>query len=254
MNQCVFCNTSDNLNTQFTITLDDSQKVVVFICDVHAEDATVKTAKAAYMDMQAKIDAVMAQAKALGLTLAPPTKSGLVVASAPPTLVAPASPAQPTPVLSESMNVDDPNVISTERLDRRSGGASVGGNADGFRVDSFQSYSTDGLQDKLPESARKGYARMDTVVGRDGQPIAIPVERVDGTGSTKIRVRQAVNDASMQRMFKNMATNSLQDNAPDFAKAGYRDTIRQCPICHGSGVAANKPCPKCNGSGEIVIM
>ena len=65
---CVYCGGSDNLNTTFTITIDE-EKIKVFICDEHAEDASVKTAKEAYLKKQKDIDSFLAQAKALGLNV-----------------------------------------------------------------------------------------------------------------------------------------------------------------------------------------
>lgn len=250
MTQCVFCNTTDNLNTQFTITVNDA-KVVVQICDAHAEEATVKSAKEAYLRKDEQIKALLEQAKALGLDIAP-TKSGLLIASSPDRTPTPADVQRSTIATpSFTMDVNDPNVVPTDRVDRRSdqSSASIGGSQNGISVESNTSYNLGNL---LPEEVRKGYAKMGTVEGRNGQQLAIPVERVDGTGSTRIRVRKS-DDTALQKRFKQMAANSMNDNVPDFARSGYQNTMRTCPLCTGKMVINGKDCPKCGGTGEIVL-
>lgn len=245
MSNCIFCNTSDNLNTQFTITVDDGKKVVVHICDEHAETATVKTAKDAYVDKDRKIQELLAQAKALGLDLTQ-NPSGLVIAQKPQQPVKAAPQQQATEV------VDTQGMIDTSIVDRKNNRPmrSVGGS----QAESHLSYNTAHLigEDKLPEEALKGVARVENVVGRDGQIIAIPTERHDGLGSTHIRIRQGETDATLQRRFKNMADRSRNDMAPDFSN-GYADSLRPCPMCRGAMKINGKICQKCNGVGEISL-
>ena len=64
-------------------------------------------------------------------------------------------------------------------------------------------------------------------------------------------------DGGLQDRFKKMANSTPSDSGPDFAKSGYNNTQRQCPICHGSGfIKQNKnstQCPKCKGAGLISV-
>lgn len=260
MPQCVFCDATDNLNTQMNVTIDDGTKVTVFICDTHAEDATVKTAKNAYTIKQDKIKVLIEQAKALGFNLTGMEQQGGVLV---PTLAKPPRPAAPaaeaSPAQPEALEGDQ--VISTEILDSRRGMQSVGGQLDGVgHVTSHSSHDLSGLQSKLPEDARKGKAKMAIVEARVGMPIAIPETRIDGLGTTRIRVTKKENDGTLQSRFKKMAKDSIElDRTPDFARSGYQNTQAECPICRGTcvikqnvgGVVKEVSCPKCGGLGSI---
>lgn len=253
MNQCIYCETSNDLNTQFSITVEDGKKIQVKICDKHSEEATVKTAKEAYLTKIKRIEEVMAQAKLLGLHLSENANGFVHVApSTKPIKQAPQ--IQDSTVLEDLRN--DPNAISTSKLDGR-GFQSVGGDAGGYSVSSHSSHDFNSLSDKLPEGLRVGLAQMSVVEGRGGQPLVIPQKRVDGTGTTTIIVKKSENDDRLQSRFKKMAQDSIGDKTPDFARAGYQNTTRSCPICRGSGVIiqarSQTSCPKCSGSGMISV-
>ena len=61
--QCVYCESSENLNTSLQVKLEDGSRVSVDICDEHAEEATIKSAREAYLAKQDKIKEVLEQAK-----------------------------------------------------------------------------------------------------------------------------------------------------------------------------------------------
>lgn len=261
MAQCVFCSKPDNLNTSMTITLEDGQKVSVDICDEHAEEATIKSARAAYQGKQAQIEEVLAQAKALGLNIGQTTGGLTVVESATPDPVPDsmtvqaiekpaAAPAAPL------LEQDDPDVVPTSKIDGRAGMQSVGGNVSGTAVPSHNSHSMNDLGDKLPAGTTEGHAKMVMAEGRGGQPIMIPKKRVDGTGTTRINISQNETDAQLQERFKRMGqtSQSSHDNqaGPDF-RAGYQDTTRDCPFCRGEMEVNGKECPKCKGTGIISV-
>lgn len=236
-----------------TITLDDGSKVKVHLCDEHAEDATVKTARIAYMKKQDAINAVLEQARALGLNIS--ESNGLVIAQeapkpAPQQTQVTNQPTKKSPVKNDLEN--DPDVISTERLDSHPGMLSVGGSAGNTSVESFSSHRIDGLKEKLEPSLRKGVAKMGVAEGRDGQPIMIPKVRRDGTGTTRLNIVKT-SDNILQESFKRMAKDSIQDRVPDFARSGYSNTTRTCPICRGEGEVNGQQCPKCGGVGIINV-
>lgn len=259
---CVFCNSPNDLNTQITVTLDDGSKVKVDICDEHAEDATVKTARAAYMRRQDAINAVLEQARALGLNVSEPTgPSGLVIAQEIPkpvsalTKQAPQVPNVQSPQRAPTKNDDlenDPDVVSTDRLDSHRGMRSVGGSAGNTSVESLPSHDIDNLKEKLNPDARKGVAKMGIAEGRAGQPIIIPKVRKDGTGTTRVNIVKT-SDNMLQESFKKMAQDSIQDRVPDFARSGYSNTTRTCPICKGNCEVNGQICPKCDGNGIINV-
>jgi hypothetical protein len=258
MAQCVYCDKTDTLNTQLTVTLEDGNRVTVEICDEHAEDATVKTARSAYLDKQDKIAQILAQAEALGLKLGPTTESGIATLEK----QAPAKVPAPTPTQQESQLIeelgDEEDVVPTSRIDSKPGMVSIGGQTELGAVASHGSHEVSGKRDVLPQEVREGKAKMALVEGRGGQPIAIAEKRVDGTGTTRVKVLNKENDQKLQSRFKRMAADTMDERnpqVPDFARSGYKNTTISCPLCRGQG-SVNQgtkviECPKCDGAGFI---
>ena len=276
MARCVYCETSENLNTQLTVTLEDGTKAAVDICDEHAEEATIKSARAAYQANQDKIAAFLIQAKELGLEVQEGA-SGLVIVRPEPVpvepVVEPVPVAQPVeqqmiqtqPAMVEqptnpkaglTKNERDEGWVDTGAVDGQKGMQSVGGSTNMGAVSTHASHVVGGQKDVLPSNARRGKVKMQLAEGRGGQPIAIPEKRIDGTGTTRIKIQQKVNDDVLQRRFKDMATESRSsdDNQAgvDFRNS-YQDTTRRCPICRGECVINGADCPKCDGMGTITI-
>jgi hypothetical protein len=250
MTQCIFCESDKELNTEFTITLDDGNKVKVKICDKHADEATVKSAKEAFMKKKNMLDELISKAKALGYDLN--VSAGGITTVTPPKQAPIVKTAMPS-----DLDINDTSVVKTSIIDKSRGFQSVGGEANGTMVSSHASHDVSSLSDKLPDSMREGFAQLAVMEGRAGQPITVPHKRVDGTGTTRIIIKKSENDDKLQSRFKKMAQDSMTDNTPDFARAGYQNTTRSCPICKGSGIVIQQktqnPCPKCNGSGMISI-
>ena len=252
MQQCIYCSTNKDLNTQLTITLDNGNRYTVDICDEHAEEASIKSAKAAYLAKQDKIQIILEQAKALGLNISE-TGAGLVIAEQKPT---PTPTPPPKPAHKTQIPETDDGFISTDMIDNRNRSmSSMGGNTQMGSVESHQSYDTSQARGALPDDALKGRVKMTVVEGREGQPLSLPQQRIDGTGTTRINVIKSETDQKLQERFKKMAQSSMGGQAPDFARDGYRNTTSTCPICRGDGVVnmgkSSQTCPKCNGSGII---
>lgn len=267
---CVICGTVNNLNTQMTISIDD-KKMNVDLCDQHAEDTTVKMAREKYLEKINKINELIEQAKMLGLDASKmfttDTTTGCVSQPNNSCKTDQAKIQTTTGVLEQESltdHVDDksPKVmrvgkqesedqsgwISTDKFENveSRGFTSVGGQG----AQSYSSYKVSGQSDILDEKLRQGKVKMGLAEGRDGSPLPVPVERIDGTGTTRIRIVKAENDQSLQKRFKGMASN--QDHAPDF-RHGYGDATRTCPICRGECTVNGKDCPKCKGSGFISV-
>ena len=267
---CIFCSTSDDLNTEMTIKLDNGDKVTVYVCDNHAINATVQAVKDAHASRQNQIDQLIEQAKKLGLHVA---EQELPVVVSKPTAasnaVQPANIGQMTPQVEESTgklekkpvvitpssapsnDMDGDDIISTEVIDSSKGMQSVGGASGGHMVDSHGSHDFASLEDQLPEDVRRGKIKMEMMEGRGGQPLAIPKKRMDGTGTTRINIVKTGGDTALQERFKTMASS---ENPADF-RNGYQSSSRDCPICKGTGFATNAgeeiQCPKCDGVGII---
>lgn len=250
---CVFCGIADNLNTEMGVTIEDGSRVQVWVCDTHAEEATVKSVREAYNNRLQKLQELIESAKALGFNLNAISQTQQP-ATAPTAIVR--QEAKPKPKEPAPLELDDPeNVVDTSKLDNARAFISQGGQTEFGSVQSFSNYSLEGGQDKLDPSLRQGKAHLTLAEGRDGKPIVIPDKRVDGTGTTTIKIVKNTNDDVLQRRFKQMATESMSDRPPDFAHNGYSSTTRECPLCHGQGTIINNKkiveCPKCHASGIL---
>lgn len=265
MTQCVFCEAITTLNTQMTVSLEDGTKATAHICDAHAEDATPKTVRAAYVAKQQKAEALIAQLKAMGYAVngLEQSKSGLVI----PTMDKPKPATRAAPIILEAATADDlvgDDVVSTDLLDSKSSkgmlSSSQVGNMGGQQVQvaGHASHDLSSVARGLPPEVRKGKAKLVVTEGREGQALVIPEKRVDGMGTTRIKITKKENDNSLQGRFKKMAADSVHhDKCPNFARAGYQNTQSTCPICRGDCIIkqAGKEvsCPKCNGSGVVSV-
>lgn len=241
--------------------MDDGEKVTVYVCDQHAEDITVKQAKAAYGAKKNKIQELMEYAKSLGLEISL-RESGLAVVDNDSSKPAIIENKIEKPILkevkkpTEETTTNDPNkrIISTKALDSKNFN-NVNVSAPGV-PSGMPAYNTSSLSEKLSDDLLDGTAEIVVTEGRTGQPLVIPQKRVDKTGTTIINIRKSENDNSLQNRFKKMADSSMRDEMPDLVRGGYRDTTRKCPVCNGSCVVKMKeavPCPKCGGSGLISV-
>lgn len=260
MSACIYCGTKENLEAQLTITLDDGKKVTVSVCKEHAEDATIRTAKQKYMERQGEIDALMEKAKALGLELAigAPSASGLVMVTQKPI----ARQANEAAMRGQSLNPaiaaeDDPEMIDAEILERRERGVvSSGGMAGNTMVEGHQSLDMSEIKEQIGTDVLRGKVKVEVIEKQSGGVVALPVKKVNGLGTTQIRVVQTT-DQEMQRRFKTIAEQSKSpfgwDRMRHLGKEGIE--IINCPICKGEGVARNAgkevTCPKCKGKGML---
>jgi len=266
INNCIYCNSSENLNTQLNLKLEDGTVAVVNVCDEHAEEATIKSARERYLGKKDQIDQFFAQAKELGIDVG----QLQIIGDSSPKAVEPVVEAKPattpneeiqqiseesddkqktkTVVMKTNDEQDDGSWITTEKFkDVRSFNPKVSGSAPG--VANYSSYEVAGNQDRLSEDLTAGKVKMTVAEGRGGQPIPIPQTRIDGTGTTNIRIVNQETDVSLQNRFRQMAS---QENAPDF-RQGYQDSQRNCPICKGNCTIKGKECPKCKGLGVISV-
>lgn len=265
METCIMCGASINLNTKMTIVINN-QNIIVCLCDEHAEETTVKVAREKYLERKNQVELLIEQARKLGLDTS--SLLGLSLTPAPAAVSTELPKEQPLPLkraedaLLTSKGEEQPNKtkllggkqkeegwISTDKYETIEGRGytSVGGQG----AASYSSYKVSGQSDVLDENLRQGKIKMGVAEGRGGSPIPVPLERVDGTGTTRIRIVNVENDQTLQRRFKGMANN--HEHQPDF-RQGYSDATRTCPICRGECVVNGKDCPKCKGSGLISVF
>ncbi len=253
MSSCIYCGASDNVEAQLTVTLDDGKKVTVDVCKEHAEDATIRSAKQKYMERQSEIDTLMARAKALGIELqvSKPSASGLVMVTNKPA-------AQQERIRGTAANtivIDD--MIDSEIVERRERTVvSAAGIAGAHSVEGHQSIDMADIKDQVGSEVLRGKVKMEMVERQNGSTVALPTKKVNGLGTTIIRVVQT-NDQDMQRRFKAIAEQSKSPHGWDQMRHIGKEGIEiiNCPICRGEGVARNNgqeiQCPKCKGKGIL---
>lgn len=272
MNKCVFSGSTENLNTSFTVTLDDGEKVTLYISDEYADEATPKAAKEAYLASKAKQDMdlqkLIDQAKEMGFDISE-GNGGLVIAQAKPKEDKPqlqpqeikkkepepveegaTPPAIPTLEIGDNVEDRDEMIISKDKYDAVSAGLTRSAAA----VDGGPALEQHGGLTKpegLSEEATKGKVKMMVAEGRGGNPIAIPSKISDGTGTTRITINKS-SDRELQDRFKQMSEEAQYSSKSPFST--YQDdNTRACPLCQGEQTIQGQTCPKCKGEGFITV-
>lgn len=260
---CVFCQSAENLNTELNIKLDDGSKVSVQICDEHS-DKSPKEAKEAYLNAKNKIDGLLAQLQAMGIQMAPQGQLVLPTTTVQQPAPQPAQRAQPVvqvikteaaePVDARSVLLkrEFDKALPTSTVDKKRNNTSIGSSFSGHGgFERHTSLDTAKAREALSEGGEnflEGVVQVESVQGRCGVPIQVPTKRLDGTGMTRITIVKTT-DNDIQTRFRNL------NDAPPVE--GYQIDVRPCPVCRGQTVVKDKGrevlCPKCNGSGEISI-
>lgn len=265
-NTCVYCGSMDNLNTTLSITIDDV-KHTVYVCDTHAEDASIKTAKIELVKRLADIEELKMKARALGLDitgLSPtPTAGGLIIPQTPQQMR-----AQAVQQVPQTQQV----VQSPPQHEQADHGVVAEGAVRSRLFDAKYKElvpsvvaASSGIQPpqrahninikEVDRSLLEGVVVPDVVNGRCGMPVVIPALRKDGMGTTTIKT-VTMTTQDMDNRFKDIALRSRDDNDASvqaYREIGYQTMI--CPLCRGSGVVRNRgreeTCPKCKGECEI---
>lgn len=244
--QCVYCSNTTNLNTQLMIKLDDGTTATVQICDEHAEEATIKTAKEAYLVKLKQITELLAKAKEFGLELTSVKQEGKLIV---PTFAQ--QPQQAPPVINEDIEGMVP-IAALRNKDLKL--ASVEGQVGNEALESHTNYNLD-----IPEIDRSvGMVKRSVMEGRSGTPVVVDEIKIDATGTTRVVIKQVENDNKLQARFKKLADESMADRGGNF-KSGYDQAQITCSMCNGSGFIKNKVngviksivCPKCSGAGIL---
>ena len=259
LNACIVCGSTDNLETELTIKVDD-ERIAVKVCDEHADDLTPKRAKELYEEKQHEIKKFIEQAKALGLEVSIPAAGNKIATAKSDETKRPeelkrdksVQKRQYAPEIADSDDVLPTDVVDNVMQNRVVG---VSGSAGHKQVERHEAYTPEAvLESKLPDGARQGKVKMGVAEGREGQLIAIPEVRQDGTGTTRIQITKGGTDRELQRRFKDHASTADADgcNVHSFGAAGY--AVHPCTMCKGEGTIRKSKtevikCPRCGGSG-----
>lgn len=264
MGTCIYCGSRENIVAQLTLTLDDGTRATVDVCATHADDATIRTAKQKYMERQNEIDELLAKAKALGLELSPQkTASGLIVVQnvgKNQQAVDDVMRGDQSPRAGQraGAQAEDTGMIDSAKFEQKEqrGLVSRGGVAGSHNVESHQSIDMTDVREQIGEEALRGKVKFEAIEKQSGAMVAIPTKKVNGLGTTQIRVVQTT-DQELQRRFKTIAEQSKSPYGWDVMRHLGKEGVEivNCPICHGEGVTVNAgkeiTCPKCKGKGML---
>ncbi len=253
MKKCIYCGSDKDLVAELTLTLDDKSRATVDVCQEHADDATIKTAKAKYMERQNQIDELMAKAKELGMTLAPQaTAGGLVLMQSAPRQQAQRDTDQQA-MRRQAIIEDESDMVDFDDGKLRPM-SSASGTAGSYAVEGHRSIDMKPIMEKLGNDVFHGRVRREVVEKASGMPVMIETKKVNGLGTTRIRVVPST-DNDLQRRFKDVANRSKSDYGWDsmrhLGKEGV--SVTDCPLCKSDCVVRSGGkeivCPKCKGKG-----
>jgi hypothetical protein len=228
---CVYCRTTSDLNTELTITLENGERCKVYVCDVHAEDATIKSAREAYLKNQRDINELLQRLKELEFSPEPtatPAKLQIIKKVHEPTIE-----SEP---LEEAIDVEayqtspDQTFVDAMEFEAKTKAGTVAAPSGGVNESihgSLAGADADALakvRGQIPESAIRGFVKPEVVAIRGGnQQVVIPAEKVDGFGTLSIRITPGISDADIQKKFKQAAARSIED---DFSGIANHDNHR----------------------------
>jgi len=234
INGCIICGSPTNLNTELTISIND-EKVLIKVCDDHADDITPKIAKKLYTENLKKIDKILAEAKKFGLVLSNDNASPILTVKQ----------EQPQPCNSCSTQQDitineNKNIIDKQKAKQIQSMRAPRATGDVRSTQSMMDISA--IERKLP-GLENGDVEMGVASGVAGAPLVIPKTIRDITGTTTISINKSFDDNALQRRFKDMSEQSITGHI-QFGNYG-----NDCQACGGSKTVNGEICQRCGGSG-----
>lgn len=200
---CVVCGSLEGLNTSMTIKIDDKSHSVL-ICDEHAEETTVKTAREAFLKRQIEIDDLIAKAKALGIEI-PQQPVEQPAAPQRKMLIQDTVSAEGQPIPKGTYRKSEADHI----LNRRNAQISVASGVAASHGSDIRSAEAE----KILGSQLDGHVQLAKVPTRAGVPVVIPAKVSDGLGTTEIQIRPS-SDQELQRRFKGQIDKSEAYGSP----------------------------------------
>jgi hypothetical protein len=250
-NQCVFCQTPDNLTVTMQVTTSIGVNTV-YVCAEHEDQASPKRVRELAEKRIVMLQEFEKQAKELGFTLTP---IGGVIAAASP--IEPQQVDIPKPTSTTTTASSVKKTILPPRKARDIDTPSVAGDVN---LGKFASYDTtrsviakDGTSVKAPGI----FDHEEQVIkGRGGAEVVIPKKIVSEAGTTEINIVNTGGDKALQDRFKGMQVASAGARTSNeaqraFLSGGYM--AKECTLCGGAGITKinNQTCKKCNGVGTV---
>jgi hypothetical protein len=227
--RCIFCGTKDNLSTAIKVKTANGETTAQ-ICQAHEDDASPKKVRELVEANEAKMAGWATELELMGYKIVP------ITAPAPTAQAIPARPAAPTKEF-DAQQPADTKPAAAARPRKVNSAAKINAPSDQFSKPS-EGYDTSDAPAITESEAQE-------VLGVGGIPVMIPKTLVGESGKTDIRVVTAMNDADIQKRFKNVTDGDTKFKVQDYG-------LKDCTFCNGTGRAriGNALCPRCKGVGQ----
>lgn len=256
-NQCVFCQTPDNLTVTMQVTTSIGVNTV-YVCAEHEDQASPKRVRELAEKRIVMLQEFEKQAKELGFTLTP---IGGVIAAASPVESKQTDIPKPTatslPASATSVQTSTKKVILPPKKVRDIDAPSVAGDVNLGKFSSYDTTKPVVAKDGTNVNAPGIFDHEEQVVkGRGGAEVVIPKKIVSEAGTTEINIVNTGGDKALQDRFKGMQVASAEARTSNeaqraFLSGGYM--AKDCTLCSGTGITKinNQTCKKCNGVGTV---
>lgn len=225
---CIFCGTKENISTSIKVKTAKGETTEP-ICAAHEDDASPKRVRELVEARDAKITEMTAILEPMGYKIVP------IGAPAPTSQAIPPR-AAITPEF-DAQQPADARPAFPARPRKVNSAAKINAPSDAF-AKTEEGYDTSDAPALLESEAQE-------VRGVGGVPVMIPKTLVSESGKTDIRVVNAMNDADIQKRFKNVTDGDTKFKVQDYG-------LKDCTFCSGTGRAkiGGALCPRCKGVGQ----
>jgi hypothetical protein len=222
--KCIFCETEENV-TSINIKYE-GKNVVVYICELHSEESTLKDIRDAYGEKQSKIDQMIKELESLGYKVAAPGEIMQISQPQPP------QQPQPQVVPKAPQIIQNPHEV--KQLNEW---ASQGISEDTEHMPNAQ---IEDVSIPAPTGAYKlPNIKKEIQKDKGGSKATIK----DAMGTTQVQIVSGASNDQLQKR-----TKDLSDDPHAIMKPPS-----ECTACSGSGFAINgQACPRCGGTGSVM--
>lgn len=229
--RCVFCGTKDNISTSIKVKTAMGETSEP-ICAAHEDEANPKKVRELVEAREARMAEWAVELELMGYKIVP------ITAPAPTPQAIPTR--APAPAITPEFDAQQPadtKPVAPARPRKVNSAAKINAPTNEFSK-TEEGYDTSDAPALLESEAQE-------VRGVGGIPVMIPKTLVTEGGKTDIRVVTAMNDADIQKRFKNVTDGDTKFKVQDYG-------LKDCTFCSGSGRAkiGGALCPRCKGVGQ----
>lgn len=226
---CIFCGTKDNISTSMKVKTAKGESTAP-ICAAHEDEASPKKVRELVEAFEVKIAEMSAYLEPLGFKIVP-------INAPAPVAQAISRPSVPAAEFDATQPADAPKPAAAARPRKVNSAAKINTPSNEFSK-TEEGYDTSDAPALMESEAQE-------VRGVGGVPVIIPKTLVGEAGRTDIRVVPAMNDADIQKRFKNVTDGDTKFKVKDYG-------LKDCTFCSGTGKAkiGGALCPRCKGVGQ----